>query len=56
MPIVFEEVQTEIAPERSAEPQRAEEARGTSDPGETIDKVKTELEIASERRARLAVD
>ena len=55
MPIVFEEVTGEIVPEREAEPRDAP-AAVTADGDDRAEKLRRQLELMRERRARLMAD
>jgi hypothetical protein len=55
MPIVFEEVTTEIR-ERSSEPQRTDEKPGAGEPAAPLHEMLRELDVLAERRARLTAD
>ena len=57
MPIVFENVETQIVPERGVPAQRGSDAHATApEPAQQIDDVRRELDIIGERRARLVAD
>ena len=56
MPVVFEEIDTEITPEPRAEPQVAEAQSAAPHPAEFADRLRRELMIIEARRMRLLAD
>ncbi|MDB5904330.1 MAG: hypothetical protein JWM26_3208 [Betaproteobacteria bacterium] len=58
MSIVFEQIDSEIAPERGADAPTPDAASGgaADKPAETADAVRRELALLSERRERLRAD
>ena len=57
MPIVFEEVDTEITPERGAGAEREGEAHvAPSEGGAQLDQLRRALDVIAERRSRLVAD
>ena len=57
MPIVFEDVEAQIMPERAVPAQRDSSAHGSApEPAQQIDDMRRELDLIAERRARLVAD
>jgi hypothetical protein len=57
LPIVFEQIDTEIAPERGTDTPQADASSGGADkPAENADSLRRELVLIAERRQRLHAD
>ena len=57
MPVVFDEIDTEITPERRDEPEPASnQQEAPQHTGEFVDRVRTALHMLEARRARLVAD
>jgi hypothetical protein len=56
MPVVFDEVNAEISPERRSDAEPPAVTSPATNPAELADKLRRELAVLEQRRARLSAD